>query len=168
MTGLFTALKWEDEYGSWLAPYTDNTAIRVGFMISVAVGSVMRYYREFPQEDIKEMLIRAVDDLIENCLMDNGLFYYKELPSLARLGNNTLLLESLAIAYELTGDKKYLAPGLETFKRAIYEKPSTTNGQKREEEDAVIGAGSSTKGFAQSFIPLITYYKALSENDMRW
>lgn len=159
---------WEDEYGSWLAPYTDNTAIRVGFMISVAVGSVMRYYREFPQEDIKEMLIRAVDDLIENCLMDNGLFYYKELPSLARLGNNTLLLESLAIAYELTGDKKYLAPGLETFKRAIYEKPSTTNGQKREEEDAVIGAGSSTKGFAQSFIPLITYYKALSENDMRW
>lgn len=46
--------------------------------------------------------------------------------------------------------------------------PSTTNGQKREEEDAVIGAGSSTKGFAQSFIPLITYYKALSENDMRW
>ena len=93
-----------------------------------------------------------------------GLYY---LPSLARLGNNTLLLESLAIAYELTGDKKYLAPGLETFKRAIYEKPSTINGQKREEEDAVIGAGSSTKGFAQSFIPLITYYKALSENDMR-
>lgn len=54
------------------------------------------------------MLIRAVDDLIENCLMDNGLFYYKELPSLARLGNNTLLLESLAIAYELTGDKNTL------------------------------------------------------------
>ena len=76
----------------------------------------MRYYREFPRQDIKEMLIRAVDDLIENCLMDSGLFYYKELPSLARLGNNTLLLESLAIAYELTGDKKYLAPGLETFK----------------------------------------------------
>ena len=52
--------------------------------------------------------------------------------------------------------------------RSIYEKPSTINGQKREEEDAIIGAGSSTKGFAQSFIPLITYYKALSENDMRW
>mgnify|MGYP000736048214 FL=1 len=33
--------------------------------------------------------------------MDNGLFYYKELPSLARNGNNTLLLEALAIAYEL-------------------------------------------------------------------
>lgn len=157
---------WEEQYGSWLAPYTDNTAIRVGFMISVAVGSVMRYYRVFPREDIKEMLIRAVDDLIENCLMDNGLFYYKELPSLARLGNNTLLLESLAIAYELTGDKKYLVPGIKTFEKAIYEKPATINGAKRQEGDAVIGAGSSTKGFAQSFIPLITYYKALSENDM--
>lgn len=157
---------WEEQYGSWLAPYTDNTAIRVGFMISVAVGSVMRYYREFPSEDIKAMLIRAVDDLVENCLMDNGLFYYKELPSLARLGNNTLLLESLAIAYELTGDKKYLAPGLKTFERAMNEKAASTNGSKREEGDAVIGAGASTKTFAQSFIPLITYYKALSENDM--
>lgn len=157
---------WEKQYGSWLAPYTDNTAIRVGFMISVAVGSVMRYYRVFPRQDIKDMILRAVDDLIDNCLMDNGLFYYKELPSLSRLGNNTLLLESLAIAYELTGDKKYLVPGLKTFKRAIDEKPASIHGAKREEDDAVIGAGASTKGFAQSFIPLITYYRALAENDM--
>jgi hypothetical protein len=154
---------WEKEYGSWLAPYTDNTAIRVGFMISVAVGSLMRYYRVFPRSDIKEMLIRAVDDLIENCLMDNGLFYYKELPSLSRLGNNTLLLEALAIAYELTGDAKYLEPGKKTFKRAINSPAVSSGGPKREEDDAVICSGSSTKDFAQSFIPLITYYKALSE-----
>ena len=157
---------WEEQYGSWLAPYTDNTAIRVGFMISVAVGSIMRYYRVFPSQDMKDMMLRAVDDLIENCLMDNGLFYYKELPSLTRLGNNTLLLESLAIAYELTGDKKYLVPGIKTFDKAIYEKPASIHGSKREEDDAVICAGASTKGFAQSFIPLITYYRALSENDM--
>jgi len=30
----------------------------------------------------------------------------------------------------------------------------------------VICAGASTKGFAQSFIPVITYYKALSENGL--
>ena len=64
-----TALrKWKEEYGDWLSPYTDNTAIRVGFMISVAVGSVMRYYRVFPREDIKKMIINAVDDLIEKLL----------------------------------------------------------------------------------------------------
>lgn len=157
---------WEEEYGYWLAPYTDNTAVRVGFMISVAVGSVMRYYRVKPRQDIKEMLIRVVDDLIENCLLDCGVFYYKELPSLQRLGNNTLLLESLAIAYELTGDVKYLKPGIKTFEKAIKTVAPSTNGAKKIYDDAVVCAGTGTKNFAQSFIPLITYYKALSENGL--
>lgn len=160
--------KWEDEYGSWLAPYTDNTAIRVGFMMSVAIGSVMRYYRVFPREDIKQMIIREVDDLVENGMTVGGLFYYKELPSLQRLGNNTLLLEALAIAYELTGDTKYLKAGLKTFRAAVKAKSPSTNGKKRIEDDAVICAGESTKTFAQSFIPLITYYKAISDNDMEY
>lgn len=157
---------WEDQYGNWLAPYTDNTTIRVGFMISVAVGSVMRYYRVFPRPELKEMILRAVDDVVENCLLPNGLFYYKELPSIARLGNNTLLLESLTIAYELTGDAKYLIPGRKTFDKAIGEKAGNAVGDKKIVDDAVICAGASGKGFAQSFIPLITYYKALSEEGM--
>lgn len=109
---------WEEQYGNWLAPYTDNTVIRVGFMISVAIGSIMRYYREFPDPELKEMMLRAVDDLIENCYIEKwGVFYYKELPSLNRLGTNTLLLEALAIAYELSGDAEYLKPGIATFQR---------------------------------------------------
>lgn len=158
--------KWEEEYGDWLSPYTDNTAIRVGFMISVAVGSVMRYYRVFPREDVKQMLIHAVDDLVENCYMDNGLFYYKELPSLARNGNNTLLLESLAIAYELTGDASYLKYGLKTFRKTINEASGGAVGIKTITDDAVICKGDSGKSFAQSFIPLTTFYNAISKNDM--
>lgn len=53
--------------------------IRVGFMIAVAAGSLMRYYRVFPREDIKELLLRAVDDLIENGMLGNGVFYYKDI-----------------------------------------------------------------------------------------
>ncbi|MBQ4282533.1 MAG: hypothetical protein IJB96_01230 [Lachnospira sp.] len=158
---------WEEQYGNWLAPYTDNTTVRVGFMISVAIGSVMRYYREFPREDIKDMIIRAVDDLVENCMLDCGLFYYKELPSLQRLGNNTLLLEALAIAYELTGNAEYLKPGIKTFDKAIAAEAPSALGAKQVIDDAVIGAGGSTKGFAQSFIPLITYYKALVDSGLR-
>ena len=158
--------KWEEEYGDWLSPYTDNTAIRVGFMISIAVGSVMRYYRIFPREDIRQMILRAVDDLTENCYMDNGLFYYKELPSLARNGNNTLLLEALAIAYELTGNKQYLEYGINTFRGAVNEVPKGAVGVKTIIDDAVICQGNSGKGFAQSFIPLATYYNAISENNM--
>ena len=48
--------------------------------------------RKSTREDIKQMLIRAIDDIVENCTLDNGLFYYKELPSLSRNGNNTCLL----------------------------------------------------------------------------
>lgn len=157
---------WEKEYGNWLAPYTDNTTIRVGFMISVAVGSVMRYYRVFPRDDIKQMLIRAVDDIVENCTLANGLFYYKELPSLNRNGNNTLLLESLAIAYELTKDKKYLEYGVKTFVNDIRKGASAGVGSKQIIEDTVLVAGNSTKAFAQSFIPLSLYYKALGDADM--
>lgn len=157
---------WGEQYGgNWLAPYTDNTVVRVGFMISVAVGSLMRYYRVFPDEELKAMMLAAVDDLIENCYMERtGLFYYKELPSLARLGSNTLLLESLAIAYELTGDTKYLSYGTQTFQKAIHEPSGGSLGKKTIYGDAVVAGNGSPKNFGQCFIPLATYYKAVMEN----
>ncbi len=156
---------WNDRYGAWLSPYTDNTVIRVGFMISVAVGSLMRYYRVFPDEELKAMLLGAVDDLIENFQNSYGLFYYKELPSLQRNGNNTLLLESLAIAYELTGKADYLKHGLRTFRNSVKEIPGY-NSTKRITEDAVLVGNGPTKSFAQSFLPLVQYYNALCRSGM--
>ena len=159
--------EWVEEYGEWIAPYTDNTLIRVGFMISVAVGSIIRYYRVFPDAEIKKLLLSAIDDLVDNCLMDNGLFYYKELPSLDRLGNNTLLLEAMAVGYELTKDAKYLRYGLPTFKRALGEAQSGGGvSDKRSVEDAVILNGGSPKNFGQSFIPLSVFYKAAADNGL--
>ncbi len=155
---------WEEQYGNWLAPYTDNTLIRVGFMISVAIGSVMRYYREFPDPALKEMMLRAVDDLIENCYVEKwGVFYYKELPSLNWPGYNTLLLEALAIAYELTGDVNYLRPGIVTFKKTIADPVPGRVGTKKHVQDAVVVGNGSSKIFAQSMIPLAAYYRAASE-----
>lgn len=156
--------KWEDEYGGWLAPYTDNTAVRVGFMIGVAAGSIIRYYRLFPSDDIKKMLLGAIDDVIDNCKLPNGLFQYKELPSLTRNGNNPLLLELLAIGFELTGDISYLSHGLRTFNYIISMPVAGTSGKKQIIGDAVIGPGGSLKNFGQCFIPIMTYYKAVSEN----
>ena len=156
--------QWEEQYGHWLSPYTDNTEIRVVFMISIAVGSLMRYYRIRPQQKIKDMILRAVDDVIENCYMDHGLFYYKELPSLKRLGNNTIILEALTIAYELTGNKEYLSYGKLTFEMAVRNYDAVLGGNKRIVEDSVIGSGPGTKNFAQSFFPLVTFYKAMNDN----
>ena len=155
---------WGKQYGSWLAPYTDNTVVRVGFMISVAIGSVMRYYMEFPDPELKDMMLRAVDDLIENCYMEKlGCFYYKELPSLNRIGNNALILEALAIAYELSGDKEYLRTGILTFQKIVAAGAPGSGGGKKVVEDAVVVGNASSKGFAQSMIPLATYYRAASE-----
>ncbi len=158
--------EWGEEYGGWIAPYTDNTLIRVGFMISVAVGSLMRYYRVFPDQELKEMLLGAVDDLIENGMLGNGVFYYKELPSLSRIGSNTLLLEALAIGYELTGDARYLSYGITTFMSNIRTMPSGAPGTKIIREDAVIYKNASPKNFGQSFIPLAVFYKALTDQGM--
>ena len=154
---------WANAYGGWLAPYMDNTVIRVPFMISVAVGSLMHYYREFPRKDIRTMILNAVDDMIENCLMDNGLFYYKELPSLNRLGNNPLILEALAIAYELSGNKKYLQAGFKTYAKTIENMAHSGGGTKHTLEDTVLTGSTGTKQFAQGFLPVATYYKALEK-----
>lgn len=159
-------IQWENKYGHWLSPYTDNTEVRVPFMISIAVGSLMRYYRIRPQQHIKEMMLRAIDDLIENALLENGTFYYKELPSLQRLSNNTIILEALTIGYELTGDIKYLQVGLETFKVCINRLDVGMSFNKEIWEDAVVTKGPGTKNFAQSFWPLTTFYKASTDNDL--
>ena len=153
---------WAEQYGLWLAPYTDNTRIRVVFMIAIAVASLMRYHRVRPQEKIRGMILRAVDDLLENARLDNGLFYYKELPSLRRFGNNTIVLEALTIAYELTGDASYLRAGVPTFRFAYGRQTGMGfgGGQKRVVGDAVLTGGQGPKGFAQLMIPVATYYAA--------
>ncbi len=158
--------KWYGDYGCFAAPYTDNTLIHVGFMISVAVGSLMRYYRVNKTDKLKELIMLAVDDILDNCMLECGLFYYKELPSLARLGNNTLLLEAMATGYELTGDKKYLEAGLGTLRKTLCEQHHSAGGEKRVIGDALINPGDSTKGFAQSFYPIAYYYKCLVEAGM--
>lgn len=153
--------EWENKYGLWLAPYTDNTAIRVVFMISVAVGSLMRYYRIRPHEKIKGMILRAVKDLCDNARLENGLFYYKELPSLKRLGNNPLVLEALTIAYELSGDVEYIKAGLPTLKYVMsYKAAAGLSFSKRIEEESLIQGTIGTKGFAQLMIPVTVFYVA--------
>lgn len=159
--------EWQQEYGCFLAPYTDNTLVRVGFMISVAVGSLMRYYRVEPSEELRSLILSAVDDILDNCRLDCGLFYYKELPSLARLGNNSLLLEAMAVGYELTGDRKYLEAGLPTYRRILDEPHKYVSGEKKIIGDALVYGGDSTKNFAQSFYPLAYYYKCLVDAGMK-
>ncbi len=157
--------EWADTYGGWLSTYMDNVVIRVPFMISIAVGSLARYYQESPDEKVKSMILQAVDDMLENCMTEHGYFYYKELPSLSKVGNSPLILEALAIAYELTKEVKYIEAGKKTFVSAVQSSLAQPGSAKQMAEDAVIVGNAGTKRFAQIFIPMAVYYKALSECD---
>lgn len=151
---------WKEEFGAWLAPYTDHTTIRVPFMISIAIISLMSYYSINKDEKIRAMMLDAVDDIVENSYPGTGFFYYKELGSLNRNAGNTTLLHALVIAYELTGDPHYPDYGADTFRAAVSGGSLALSFSKTVDEDAVVISGNSSKGVGQSFLPLMTYYTA--------
>ena len=154
---------WQKRYGGWLAPYTDHTLIRVPFMIAIAVNSLIRYYWVVPQLRIKRMIIAAVRDLVANCRLENGLFYYKELPSLRRNGGNPLILEALAHAYEFTGEVSFLEAGLPTFKLFAGVSRSFPGAKQKREDSVVQSGGVGPKMFAQAFPALAYYYRVAVE-----
>ena len=154
---------WQKQYGGWLAPYTDHTVIRIPFMIAIAVNSLIRYYWVKPQPRIKNMIVAAVEDLVANCLLENGLFYYKELPSLRRNGGNPLLLEALAHAYELTGELSFLKAGLPTFKLCAAVSRSFPSSKQRKEDAVIQWGGAGPKMFAQAFPAIAYYYRVAIE-----
>ena len=161
------AWAWKEEYGGWLAPYTDHTLIRVPFMISIAIISLMRYYNIKKNEDIKDMIVDAAKDLTENAYLDSGYFYYKELGSLKRNAGNTTLLEAMTAAYQLTGNKDFLMYGKKTYLSAVGDNSITLSFAKRAEEDALVLSGNSSKGVGQSFLPLLTYHTACIKAGIR-
>lgn len=161
--------KWREDYGAWLQPYTDHTMVRVPFMISVACVSLMMYYRIRPTEHIRDLIVTAIDDVLENCYTYDGTLYYKELPSLQRSGTNPIIMQALAHCFELTGDKKYLNAALTMFRMHIFlngAAGSGHHGSKVPAKDSVVCSGASPKSFAQYFPCLATIYKALMDNDM--
>ena len=164
IVGQFEA--WQAEHGAWLAPYTDHTLARVPFMIAVAANSLMRYHRVRPEQRVGDMIVAAMRDLIDNCLMPDGRFYYKELPSLQRRGAGALVLEALAHAHEISGDVQFLQAGLPTFELLVqgdwmqrgYSGPKFIAG-----DAVIVPDGPGPKAFAAMFAPTMVFYRAATQ-----
>ena len=157
---------WHEQYGGFLAPYHSHTLARVPFMISIACGSLIRYHRVTGDERIAELVPHEMRAVIETCLGRDGLFVYKDIPSLHRRGAGFYVLEALAAAYELSGEAWFLEVGLPTLREQLSGGGRTGFTAGREhvpaEQCVVFGHGQGPKRYASEWLPLMTYYHALS------
>ena len=160
--------EWVKLFGGFLSTYTEHTYVRVPFMVSVAVNSLKGYYDIKPSEELKKLIVTAVEDIAEHCMDEyTGLFIYKDLLSLSQTTLSTLFFSPLTYAYELTGDTKFLEYGVETVRGLIRNIPHGSGGRLASHQCVIYGAGKgSNKGFASSIQHIMVYYKALMDHDM--
>ena len=62
--------------------------------------------------------------------------------------------------------EKYLQAGMRTFRANIKSGMDGGSTAKRIVEDTVLMGNASTKRFAQMFVPIATYYKALADKGL--
>ncbi len=86
--------------------------VRVNFMNALTLVSLARYHRYAPSDDLKRLILLETDELIAHGRNANGLFYYKELPSLMRQRSTLLPLQLLGEAHRLSGERSYIEAGL--------------------------------------------------------
>ncbi len=104
--------QWHREHPGLLSAYTSHSMVRVVFMNSITLVSLARYHLQFPDPELKALILDETRDMIKHGRNANGLFIYKELPSLKHQGSTAMVLQALAYAYLLSGDRQFLEAGL--------------------------------------------------------
>lgn len=157
-------LSWSDIYDGLLAPYTSHSMPRVVFMISLTVNSFARYLLIEPDERVERLIVRTVDDLLEHCLGPDGIFYYKEFPSLRRQAPTAHALEALTHAWRITNNDRYLKVAARQF-LALVERPIGSSGGKKyvDSSGAVIRGTGGGRIFADKYISILIYAAAASK-----
>lgn len=156
-------LSWQSDYDGLLAPYTSHSMPRVVFMISLTVNSFARYLLIEPDERIQQLIVRTMDDLLEHCLGPDGIFYYKELPSLRRQAPTAHALEALTHAWRITNDDRYLKIATRQF-MALVERPIGSDDGKKvvDKGGAVIKGSGGGRIFADKYISILLFAGAAS------
>ncbi len=159
---------WFGNYEALLAPYTDHTMPRVPFMVNLTVNSLGRYLLIEDDERVRRLIVSVMDDMIGHCLGPDGIFFYKELPSLQRSSTLPHSLESLTLAYRLTGCERYLKTAVRQFAAAVqYAAPGGAGMDKRPDESGavLVGRGRACR-FAQDYTSLIIFAGEASDRGM--
>ncbi len=151
-------IAWLEEFDGLLAPYTSHSMPRVPFMISLTVNSMARYLLIEKDARIEKFIVRAVDDLLAHNIGPDGIFYYKELPSLRRPAPTPHALEALTHAYRITGDSKYLRVAARQF-AALSERAVEGGGGKKyvDASGAVVRGEGGGRVFADKYISTLLF-----------
>jgi len=150
-------LDWQEEYGAMLAPYTSHTMPRVPFMVALTLNSLARYLLVEKDEGIERLIVETVDDMLDHCLGPDGIFYYKELPSLRRVAPTPHMLEALAYAGRITGKDEYLKVAARQF--ALMGGSAGGGGGRKYADDsgAVITGEGGGRGFASAYTSVLIF-----------
>lgn len=156
-------IRWAKELGTWTTPYPDNYMDRVPFMMHVGIVGLYQYYEQCPDDTIKATILCIVDDIIEHCYMKHAdMFFCKQYPAVRFQNLNGMVLESLAIAYELTGNESYIEKGLGMFSWITVENQPPIydfSKYKQNEYTVIYNCPSGPKRCAQTLLPLLHYYR---------
>ncbi len=159
-----TYCQWADQYGTWTSPYPDNYMDRVPFMIHVGIVGLYRYYSYRSSERLYSVLCKVIDDVRAECLHpQTNMFMGKQHPSIRYQNLNGMVLETMAIGYELTGDVSYLRDALGMFSWITVENPPPIydfSKVKRDDFTVIYNCPVGPKRCAQSLLPLLHYYAA--------
>lgn len=160
-------IRWAKELGSWTTPYPDNYMDRVPFMMHVGIVGLYQYYEMRPDDEIKDTILTVVDDIIYHCYIPRAdVFFNKQYPAVRFLNINGMVLESLAIAYELSGDREYLKKGLGMFDWITVENLPPIydfSKYKHDEFTVIYNCPAGPKRCAQTLLPLLHYYDQIVE-----
>ena len=107
---------------------------------------------------VKNLIVKTMDDLLAHCLGPDGIFYYKELPSLRRLAPTPHVLEALTYAYRITGQEDYLKVAARQF-AALVEQPIGAEGGKKyvDLSGAVIRGQGGGRIFADKYTSILIF-----------
>jgi hypothetical protein len=156
-------IEWARRLGSWPSPYPDNYQDRVPFMIQVGVEGLFQYYQIRPEDRIKETLLNVIEDLIKQCYVERaGTFFGKQSPAVRYLNLNGMVLGTMAIAYELTGDSGYIRKGYGMFQWITQENAPPVydfSKIKRDDFTVIYNCPVGPKRAAQSLLPVLRYYR---------
>jgi len=145
-------LRWHDRFGSFLAPYTSHSMPRVPFMIALTGNSLARYTRLQPNPRIDALVVSMTDDLIAHMRGPDGVFVYKEFPSLRRPFAPPQVLHLLTHAWRITGDLCYLRVGVRQLAYTLRQPvPSRDFAKRGDPCGAVLLGASSSSGATFAF-----------------